>query len=58
VTSQSLADATMTVTNQTWVYETSQGFSYAATTATDQTRSLRLSEIKSEPDDSTSRRYP
>ena len=26
----------MTVMNQTWVFETSQGFSYAATTVIDQ----------------------
>jgi hypothetical protein len=37
VASQSVADATMTVLNQTWVYEISQGFSYAATTVIDQT---------------------
>jgi hypothetical protein len=37
VTCQRVADATMTVMNQTWVYEISQGFSYAATTVIDQT---------------------
>ena len=52
--SRSVADAAMTVMNQTWAFELSQGFSYAATTATDQTRPLRPSQVKSEPDvDST-----
>jgi hypothetical protein len=37
VSSQGVADATMSVLNQTWVYEISQGFSYLATTAIDQT---------------------
>jgi hypothetical protein len=37
VTSQSVADATMTVLDQTWAYEISQGFSYAATTVIDRT---------------------
>jgi len=54
VISRSVADAAMTVMNQTWAFELSQGFSYAPTTATDQTRPLRPSVIKSEPDiDST-----
>ena len=38
VVSRGVADAAMTVTNQTWPFELSQGSSYVATTATDQTR--------------------